>query len=265
MKSKKKEMKSTKRNTMREFDPMGFLAAISEGKTTRDLDSKHTIFSQGDAADAVFYLEAGKVKLSVVSSRGKEAVLGILEPGSFFGEGCLAGQSLRMATATTMLDSRIVRVDRTAMVSLLHGETEFAELFIGYLLSRNVRIEEDLVDQLFNSSEKRLARTLLLLAHFGKDPRPEEVVPKLSHETLAAMVGTTRSRGELLHEPVQEAGLHRLQRRPEGAQRPPHGGAPRLRAELLATRRRSERPAPDSRHTGDTRLRAGRRGSRPEQ
>jgi CRP-like cAMP-binding protein len=176
------------------FDPRGYLGKITSGKTARECADKQVIFSQGDAADAVFYLESGKVKLSVVSARGKEAVLGILEKGSFFGEGCLAGQTLRMSTATALQPSSIVRVDRNTMVGVIHREPEFAELFIAYLLSRNVRIEEDLVDQLFNSSEKRLARALLLLAHFGKEPRPETVIPKVSHETLAAMIGTTRSR-----------------------------------------------------------------------
>jgi CRP/FNR family transcriptional regulator, cyclic AMP receptor protein len=176
------------------FDPTAFLAKIDSGKTTRAYRNKQVVFSQGDAADAVFFIENGKVKLTVVSTRGKEAVIGVLERGSFFGEGCLAGQPLRMATASAIQASSITRVDRSTMVGLLHREPEFAELFIAYLLSRNVRIEEDLVDQLFNSSEKRLARILLLLAHFGKEPRPETVIPQISQETLAAMVGTTRSR-----------------------------------------------------------------------
>jgi CRP-like cAMP-binding protein len=178
----------------RVFDPKSFLAKIRTGKTTREFAAKQTVFDQGDAADAVFFVRAGKVKLSVVSARGKEAVLGLLEQGSFFGEGCLAGQALRMSTASAMEPSSIIRVDRKTVVDWIHREPEFAELFIEYLLSRNVRIEEDLVDQLFNSSEKRLARALLLLAHFGKEPRPETVIPKVSHETLAAIVGTTRSR-----------------------------------------------------------------------
>jgi CRP/FNR family transcriptional regulator, cyclic AMP receptor protein len=142
----------------------------------------------------VFYLQSGKVKLTVVSTRGKEAVVGILERGSFFGEGCLAAQALRMATASAIAPSCLIRIGKKSMVALLHSEPEFAESFIAYLLSRNVRIEEDLVDQLFNSSEKRLARTLLLLAQFGKESRPETVIPRVSQETLAAMVGTTRSR-----------------------------------------------------------------------
>ena len=176
------------------FEPGLFLAKVGAGKTVREYRRKAVVFAQGDAADAVYYLESGKVKLTVVSTRGREAVIAILERGTFFGEGCLAGQPLRMSTANAMPAATVVRVDKETTVRLLHQEPEFAELFIAYLLSRNVRIEEDLVDQLFNSSEKRLARILLLLAHFGKDTKPETVVPKVSQETLAAMVGTTRSR-----------------------------------------------------------------------
>ena len=175
------------------FDPGVFLAKIT-GATTREYRTKQVVFSQGDAADAVYYIQAGKVKLTVVSTRGKEAVVAILERGNFFGEGCLAGQPLRMATAGALLPTTVVRVGRATAIRLLHREPEFAEFFIGYLLARNVRIEEDLVDQLFNSSEKRLARLLLLLAHFGKDSGPEPVIPKVSQDTLAAMVGTTRAR-----------------------------------------------------------------------
>jgi CRP/FNR family cyclic AMP-dependent transcriptional regulator len=176
------------------FDPTDFVTRIGNGKTTREYRNKQAIFSQGDAADAVFFIQSGKVQLTVVSTRGKEAVIGVLERGSFFGEGCLAGQPLRMSTASAIQASSITRVSRSTMVRLLHRDAVFAELFTAYLLSRNARIEEDLVDQLFNSSEKRLARILLLLAHFGKDPRPENVIPKVSQETLAAMVGTTRAR-----------------------------------------------------------------------
>ena len=176
------------------FDPEEFLTRVESGKTTGEYRGKQTVFSQGDAADAVFYIRSGKVKLTVLSTRGKEAVIGVLERGSFFGEGCLAAQPLRMSTASAIQPCSIIRVGRSSMVRLLHREPEFAELFIAYLLSRNVRMEEDLVDQLFNSSEKRLARILLLLAHFGEEPRPENVIPKVSQETLAAMVGTTRSR-----------------------------------------------------------------------
>ena len=152
------------------------------------------MFTQGDSADAVFYVQSGKVKLTVVSSSGKEAVIGILGRGTFFGEGCLAGQPLRISTACALAPSTVVRVSKPTMVDLLHREPEFAELFTAYLLTRNVRIEEDLVDQLFNSSEKRLARVLLLLAHFGKESKPEAVIPIMTQDTLASMVGTTRSR-----------------------------------------------------------------------
>ena len=176
------------------FDPAVFLTKIENGKTIRSYRSKQVVFSQGDAADAVFFIQTGKIKLTVVSTRGKEAVVGVLERGSFFGEGCLAAQSLRMSTASAMQPTCLIRVGKGGMVALLHEQPEFAESFTAYLLSRNVRIEEDLVDQLFNSSEIRLARTLLLLAHFGKEERPEAVIPKMSQETLAAMVGTTRSR-----------------------------------------------------------------------
>jgi CRP/FNR family transcriptional regulator, cyclic AMP receptor protein len=176
------------------FDPSAFLAKIDDGKTTRAYRTKQVVFTQGDAADAVFFIQSGKVKLTVVSTRGKEAVVGVLEKGSFFGEGCLAAQPLRMSTASAIQSTSLVRLGKSSMVALLHQEPEFAASFIAYLLSRNVRIEEDLVDQLFNSSEKRLARTLLLLAHFGKESKPETVIPKVSQETLAAMIGTTRSR-----------------------------------------------------------------------
>jgi len=152
------------------------------------------IFSQGDAADAVFYIQSGKVKLTVVSQQGKEAVIAILERGEFFGESCLAGQNIRPATVTTVEDSSIVRIDKDVMIRLLHDEPTFAEFFMSVLLVHNIRIQEDLVDQLFNSSEKRLARVLLLLAHFGKEGKPETVIPKISQETLAEMIGTTRSR-----------------------------------------------------------------------
>ena len=176
------------------FDPKAFLTRIETGKTTREYRSKQVVFSQGDEANAVFYIQSGKVKLTVVSTRGKEAVVGVLERGSFFGEGCLAAQPLRMSTASAIQASSIIRVGKSTMVGVLHRERDFAELFIAYLLSRNVRIEEDLVDHLFNSSEKRLARILLLLAHYGKESKPETVIAKVSQETLAAMVGTTRSR-----------------------------------------------------------------------
>ncbi|MGA2456164.1 MAG: Crp/Fnr family transcriptional regulator [Terriglobales bacterium] len=178
----------------RRFDPHAFLATIGEGRESVLFAKKQTIFAQGDTADAVFYVQTGKIKLTVVSKTGKEATIGILGNGDFFGEGGLAGQLLRMSSATAMTDCAILRIEKKAMMEALHREHEFSDLFVAYLLARNIRYEEDLVDQLFNSSEKRLARILLLLAHFGKEGTPEAVVPKISQETLAEMIGTTRSR-----------------------------------------------------------------------
>jgi CRP/FNR family cyclic AMP-dependent transcriptional regulator len=155
---------------------------------------KHTIFAQGDAADAVFYIQTGKVKLTVVSNIGKEATIGILSDRDFFGEGCLAGQPLRMAAASAITDCDLLRIEKKAMMAVLHREHALSDMFVAYLLTRNIRYEEDLADQLFNSSEKRLARILLLLAHFGKEGVPQTVIPKISQETLAEMIGTTRSR-----------------------------------------------------------------------
>lgn len=168
--------------------------AKARGGITKEYRKKQVIFSQGSLADAVFYIEKGKVKLTVLSTRGKEAVVAILGSGDFFGEGSLAGQPVRMATATSMTECSILRVQKETMVRMLHNEPAFSEIFMSYLLSRNVRIEEDLVDQLFNSSEKRLARILLLLTRFGKAGQQELVAPRISQETLAEMVGTTRSR-----------------------------------------------------------------------
>lgn len=176
------------------FNPKTFLAKVGNGKTSLVSPKHHRIFSQGDAADAVFFIQAGKVKLSVVSQQGKEAVLALLEPGAFFGESCLVGQLVRTASAFAAEATSVVRIDKEAMTAVLHKEPAFSELFMSYLLSHNMRIEEDLVDQLFNSSEKRLARVLLLLAHFGKEGKPETVIPKISQGTLAEMIGTTRSR-----------------------------------------------------------------------
>jgi CRP/FNR family cyclic AMP-dependent transcriptional regulator len=178
----------------RDFDPEQFLAIIGQGRKVVPFPKKQIIFTQGDAADAVFYIQQGKVRLTVVSTIGKEATLGILNEGDFFGEGCLAGQPLRMGSATAMTDCELMRIDKQAMMLALHQEHTLSDLFTAYLLGRNIRYEEDLVDQLFNSSEKRLARTLLLLAHFGKEGVPQTVVPRISQETLAEMVGTTRSR-----------------------------------------------------------------------
>ena len=178
----------------REFDPKNFLATIGTGRKMLVIPKKRMIFAQGAAADAVFYIQRGKVRLTVVSKAGKEATIGIINEGNFFGEGALAGQVLRMGSAAAMTDCELLRVEKKAMMTALHREHAFSDLFVAYLLARNIRYEEDLVDQLFNSSEKRLARILLLLAHFGKDGIPETVVPKISQETLAEMVGTTRSR-----------------------------------------------------------------------
>jgi CRP/FNR family transcriptional regulator, cyclic AMP receptor protein len=178
----------------RDFDPQEFLTTIGAGRKVVTFPKKQTIFSQGDAADAVFYVQQGKVRLSVVSKIGKEASLGILSEGDFFGEGGLAGQPLRMGSATAMTDCELLCIDKKAMMLALHREHTFSDLFVAYLLARNIRYEEDLVDQLFNSSEKRLARILLLLARFGKEGVPDTVIPKISQESLAEMIGTTRSR-----------------------------------------------------------------------
>jgi CRP/FNR family cyclic AMP-dependent transcriptional regulator len=178
----------------REFNPDTFLATIGDGRRMVAVPKKQTIFTQGDRADAVFYIQKGKVRLTVVSKTGREATIGILPEGSFFGEGALAGQLLRMGSAAAMTDCELLRVEKTVMMGALHREPAFSEMFVAYLLARNIRYEEDLVDQLFNSSEKRLARVLLLLAHFGKEGNPETVIPKISQEMLAEMIGTTRSR-----------------------------------------------------------------------
>jgi len=176
------------------INPKIFLATVGKGKTLLTPPKKTIIFSQGDAADAVFYIQEGQVKISVVSQQGKEAILTILERGNFFGEGCLAGQLVYMTTETSLENTTIVLIDKQAMIHTLHNDPTFSALFLPYLLARNIRIQEDLVDQLFNSSEKRLARILLLLAHFGKEGKSEAIIPKISQEVLAEMIGTTRSR-----------------------------------------------------------------------
>ena len=191
----------------REFNPQEFLATIGEGRKVVSFPKKETIFAQGDAADAVFYIQEGKVRLTVVSKVGKEATLGILSEGDFFGEGGLAGQHLRMGSASAMTECELLRIEKKAMMLALHREHKFSDLFVAYLLARNIRYEEDLVDQLFNSSEKRLARLLLLLAHFGKDGAPEIVIPKISQETLAEMIGTTRSRVSFFMNRFRELGF----------------------------------------------------------
>jgi CRP/FNR family transcriptional regulator, cyclic AMP receptor protein len=176
------------------FDPKTFLANVGEGKTILKYRKDQIVFSQGQVADAVFYIQQGKVKLTVVSEQGKEAVVAILGEGQFFGEGCLNGHPLCIATTRAVDECVITRLEKATMIATIHTEPEFSELFMSYLLTRNSRIEEDLIDQLFNSSEKRLARLLLILANFGKEGRPEPIVGKFSQETLADMIGTTRSR-----------------------------------------------------------------------
>jgi len=176
------------------FEPKSFLARVGDGRSIAPYAKGEIVFRQGDAADAVFYNQRGKVKISVVSEQGKEAVVGIVGAREFFGEGCLAGQTRRIATASAITSCTISRLDKAAILRVIRDEPAFAEVFIAHLLSRAVRVEADLVDQLFNSSEKRLARLLLLLANFGKEAKPEPITPKLSQETLAEMIGTTRSR-----------------------------------------------------------------------
>jgi CRP/FNR family cyclic AMP-dependent transcriptional regulator len=200
----------------REFDPNTFLATIGEGRKNLTFTKKQGIFAQGDAADAVFYIQKGRVRLTVVSKTGREATIGMLTDGNFFGEGSLAGQALRMGSAVAMTDCEILRIDKKAMMSALHREHTFSDLFVAYLLARNIRYEEDLVDQLFNSSEKRLARVLLLLAHFGKEGVPETVVPKISQESLAEMVGTTRSRVSFFMNRFRKLGFVDYSGGPEG-------------------------------------------------
>jgi len=198
------------------FNPKVFLNTIGSGKTILKSRKNQLLFSQGDAADAVFYIQKGKVKLTVVSPTGREATLGLLGTEYFFGEGALAGQSLRMGSAAAMTDCEIQRIDKKAMIEALRREPTFSALFVTYLLARNVRYEEDLVDQLFNSSEKRLARVLLILAHFGKEGVPATVVPKISQESLAEMVGTTRSRVSFFMNRFRKLGFVDYSGGPEG-------------------------------------------------
>jgi CRP/FNR family cyclic AMP-dependent transcriptional regulator len=187
-------MKAKRKPPPPDFDLKTFLATVNGGRSILDYRSGQKVFSQGDPADAVFYIQEGSIKVTVVSARGKEAVVAMQEAGDFFGEGCLNGQPLRLATAAAMTESVIMRLDKASIVRVLHDEPTFSEFFMQHLLSRNARVEEDLVDQLFNSSEKRLARLLLLMANFGKEGRPEPVIAKVNQETLAEMIGTTRSR-----------------------------------------------------------------------
>jgi len=190
-----------------EFDPKAFLAKVGDGKTILKLEKNHNVFEQGDVADTVFYIQKGSVKLTVLSEQGKEAVVGILEPGQFFGEGCLNGHPLRIATTTAIDKCVITSITKEAMIAALHTEPKFSELFMAYLLTRNSRIEEDLIDQLFNSSERRLARLLLLLAHFGKEGTPQPILVDISQETLAEMIGTTRSRVSYFMNKFRKLGL----------------------------------------------------------
>jgi CRP/FNR family cyclic AMP-dependent transcriptional regulator len=176
------------------FNVKTFLGTVNGGRTITSYRKDQKVFSQGDPADAVFYIREGKVKVCVISEQGKEAVVALHGNGDFFGEGCLTGQPLRLATVAAMTDCEIMRIDKAAMIGVLHDEPKFSEMFMAYVLARNARVEEDLVDQLFNSSEKRLARLLLLMANFGKDGSPQPVIAKVSQETLAEMIGTTRSR-----------------------------------------------------------------------
>jgi CRP/FNR family cyclic AMP-dependent transcriptional regulator len=189
-----------------DFDPGKFLAIVGEGKQLLSFAKRQTIYTQGDSADAIFYIQEGRVKLTVVSKAGKEATIGILGVGDFFGEGSLAGQSLRIESATAMTACALLRIARKSMMLALHQEHAFSDVFVAYLLARNIRYEEDLVDQLFNSSERRLARLLLLLARFGKETAPI-MIPKISQETLAEMIGTTRSRVSFFMNRFRDLGL----------------------------------------------------------
>jgi CRP-like cAMP-binding protein len=189
------------------FDPKSFLAKVGEGRSIGRYRKDQIAFSQGDPADSVFYIQKGKVKVTVVSEQGKEAVVAILGTDDFFGEGCLAGQTRRIATVVTMTESVIVRLEKAAIVQAIHQEPAFSEMFIAHLLGRGIRVEADLVDQLFNSSEKRLARLLLLLANFGKETKPEPIIAKITQETLAEMIGTTRSRVSFFMNKFRKLGL----------------------------------------------------------
>ena len=189
------------------FDPRVFLGKVGAGKTIIEFHKNQSIFAQGDVANTVFYLQKGRVKLTVLSEQGKEAVVAILEPGQFFGEGCLNGHPRRIASTTAMEECVVTAITQEAMIALLQTEPKFSEMFMAYLLTRNSRVEEDLVDQLFNSSEKRLARLLLLLAHFGKEGNPRPIDPSISQETLAEMIGTTRSRVSYFMNKFRKLGL----------------------------------------------------------
>jgi len=190
-----------------DFDPRTYLAKVGRGKTITRYRKGQLIFSQGERADGVFYIQKGKIKLTVASSAGREAIIAVLEAGNFLGEGCLTGRPLRLSSAAALSECSVVRLEKPVMLQLLHDEPAFSEMFVGYLLSRTIRIEADLVDQLFNSSEKRLARMLLLLANFGKEDKPDTVIARISQETLAGMIGTTRSRVSFFMNKFRKLGL----------------------------------------------------------
>jgi CRP-like cAMP-binding protein len=189
------------------FDSRTFLTSVGAGRSSTTLRPKEMVYRQGDAADAVYYIESGKIQLTVVSEHGKEGVIAMLEPGEFFGEGCIAGQPFRMASAIATAKSTIVRIEKAAMIRVLHEQSAMAELFMAFLLSRNIQIEADLVDQLFNSSQQRLARLLLLLANFGKEGKMESVIPTINQDVLAAKIGTTRSRINFLMNKFRKLGF----------------------------------------------------------
>jgi CRP/FNR family cyclic AMP-dependent transcriptional regulator len=196
-----------KKNKKLPFDPKVFLSKVNGGRTITSFRKNQNVYAQGDPADSVFYIQSGKLKKIVVSEQGKEAVVALLGPGDFFGEGCLRGETLRLAAVSAMTESVIMRIPKKNIIRAIHEEPAFAEMFISHLLHRNSRVEEDLVDQLFNSSEKRLARTLLLLANFGKEGEPEPLLAKISQETLAEMIGTTRSRVSAFMNKFRQLGL----------------------------------------------------------
>jgi CRP/FNR family cyclic AMP-dependent transcriptional regulator len=194
-------------NRLSTFDPKAFLAQVGEGRTISHYDKDQIVFSQGEPADALYFIQQGRAKVTVISGQGKEAVVAFIGPDEFFGEGCLAGQSVRISTVSTVADSAIMRLEKISVLRVIHEEPAFSEIFIAHLLGRTLRVEADLVDQLFNSSEKRLARLLLLLANFGKDEKPELKIAKISQETLAEMIGTTRSRVSFFMNKFRKLGL----------------------------------------------------------
>ena len=200
-------MKRAKNSKNLPFDPKLFLAKVNGGRTRSEYRANQIVYTQGSPADSVFYIQKGKAKVTVLSEQGKEAVVAVLRAGDFFGEGCLAGQKLRMATVASLTECVVVRIAKQNIIRVIHEEPTFAELFISYLLARNIRVEEDLIDQLFNSSEKRLARTLLLLANFGKEGMPEPILAKISQETLAEIIGATRSRVSAFMNKFRQLGL----------------------------------------------------------